>query len=66
MVLFFIYKGNFRYLSVMADRERVDDDEKYMMDGNFPIYLWNMFNHKGVTTNNNAESLNNKLGNKNK
>ena len=36
------------------------------MDGTIPRELWNMFNHKGVTTNNNAESLNNKLGSKNK
>ena len=36
------------------------------LDGDIPRELWNMYSHRGVTTNNDAESLNSKLGGKSK
>ena len=44
----------------------LDYIERVWMNGHFEREVWNMYNHRGVTTNNNAESLNSKLGSKNK
>ena len=40
--------------------------EKQWLNGNVPREVWNMYLHKGVTTNNHAEGYNYKMGAKNK
>ena len=40
--------------------------DRQWMNGNIPRAVWNMFDHRGVTTNNHAEGYNYKMGAKNK
>ena len=37
--------------------------EEYWINGPHDPKIWNMYDHRGVKTNNNAESYNSKLGN---
>ena len=43
-------------------KEMLEYLRKTWLDGSIPRKVWNMYDHKGVSTNNNAEGYNSKLG----